>query len=579
MTTMKLTPRILICLVLLGSTLGGIWDSSAARQVQQGIQSFLSGDYEAAGQAFDAADSAEPENDRITFDRACALNAQGKLDEARELFQTAALSRDAGLAADAHYNIGNLTAAKARDVLGSDPVNVDPQQRPEVISGLLAAVGHYRDGLRMNETHSQARHNLELIRQYIKHIQAEWEKRDREKAREDLGLLEFLAMIEARQQDLRVATRVLMNQDESPQQRQAIRESAGAQRSLHEEIEPLKQKMTSELQNAAGSQASQDSDNQRQQIQMVLHQLADEVGNTMLRSADQMRTDDLLASRQTQREILDQLNEIYMILVPFQNLLQRAIPVQEELIGKSEQVAELLTPSGPADPGDAADSTQASTQSSPAAPSAAITEQQAEDLELPWQQSRISNWGHLLSLKAQNELPQIEAQLEAVANTDELAPQQDDPTATPNAADQLNALAESLKKAIELAPQVEEHSVAAESHLESDAVDEALLDQQEALRLLKEIAEPLSQQQNQDDQQQDQQDSDQSQQDQQNDKPDDQQQQDQEEEQNQEQDKQTSREQAESVLRRAREREREHREQEKELRKTLRGVIAVDRDW
>ena len=67
---------------------------------------FAQGDFEAAGKAFTEADVAEPENSAIYFDRACALAAAGDIEKARELFQQAALARDADLAARSHYNLG-----------------------------------------------------------------------------------------------------------------------------------------------------------------------------------------------------------------------------------------------------------------------------------------------------------------------------------------------------------------------------------------------------------------------------------------------------------------------------------------
>ena len=216
--------------------------------MRAGIRHFTDGDFAAAVKAFTEADVAEPENPTIALDRACALAASGEIDQAKELFQQAALASDTDLAARSHYNLGCLSAEQGRAALGDDPLAATSEQRQEGLSLLLAAVGHYRDCLRLDASHSDGRHNLELIRLFIKHIQAQWEQQDREKAREEMGLLEFLAMIEQRQTALRSMVQVLKEERDSPQRRQSTAEAATSQSELRDEIEPLKEKIAAELQ-------------------------------------------------------------------------------------------------------------------------------------------------------------------------------------------------------------------------------------------------------------------------------------------------------------------------------------------
>lgn len=558
--------------VLLIVASGAVWDSVAVKKVREGIRHFVAGDYAASTESFEAADAAQPDNAKIGFDRACSLAAQGSTDTAKELFQQAALSRDLTLSADAHYNLGNLEASSAKELLGEEPVSLEPEQRPEAIDGLMSAVRHYRDCLRVKPAHAEARHNLELVRLFIKHIQAEWERRDRERARDELSLLEFLARIETQQQQLRSLSRELAEEEESPLQRQATREAAEAQRTLQEEIEPLKQKVVDEIQGAGGQAAPADAEH-IERIVELLHQLADAAGGLMLQAADELQTAGLSEAADRQRDVLDQLNQIYMVLAPFDQVLQRAISVQQPLIDASQELEQR----------------KASAQD-PATVSTAWDDVSAEQT---WKQSRISDWARLLLLKAEAELPEVQSQLEALPDElPESAADTDPATAAAgNPAEQLQALQESMQKATELAPQVEELSGSAENHLRTAEFVQATPDQQEALRLLKEIAEPLrdQQDQNQQDQNQQQQDQDEQQQNQ-NEQSQDQQDQDGQPEQQQDsqdpqkdqaadQQQQSARERAESVLRRAREREREHRDLQKELRRILGGVIPVDRDW
>ncbi len=582
---MKTVHPFLICLVLI-SSFGAIWDSVAVKKVRDGIQLFRAGEYSAAAEAFDVADSAEPDNETIAFDQACALTGQGELEDAKELFQQVALARETSLSSAAYYNQGNLSAAAAKETLGADPIAVEADKREEVISGLLSAVGHYRDCLRIQSNHAEARHNLELIRLFVKHIQAEWEKRDRRKAREELGLLEFLAMIEQRQEGLRNVTELLAGENDSPHRRQAVRETADSQRRLHEEIEPLKQKIAVELQSQTGQQQTQTGDDRHQQIQTFLNQLADDTGDRMLEAADQTLTSDLVTSQQTQRNALDQLNEIFMIIASFAQVLERSVQVQDRLVQTSEGIKESSVL-----PTDGGSDEDPDIEKAPAADAASTISQQIDSVkssELVWKQSRISDWGRLLSLKAEMELPQVQTQIKSMtAQADEeLLVSKDEESvtsATPeDPAAQLKSLVESLNKAVELAPQVEEYSASAEQHLASAYVDQALPDQQQTLRLLKEIAEPLADQNQQNSQQEDgqnQNDEEEQQQDSEEQTQQDDQKKDSGRDETQEKQQQSLRERAERVLRRAREREREHRDREKELRMILRSVIPVEKDW
>jgi hypothetical protein len=613
-------PAVML-LVSVVASLGFNPASTAVEKVREGIRYFVDGEFESADKSFVEADKAEPENATIAFDRACALAAAGdpeKVEEARTLFRNAALARDVGLAGRAHYNLGTLAAEQGRATLGENPVEAAPEKREEGVSQLLAAVGHYRDCLKLDRDHANARHNLELIRLFIKHIQDQWEKRDREKAREEKGLLEFLAMIEQRQTELRSAVSVLSDEQNSPQRRQAAAELSDSQMELRDEIEPLKAKIAEEIaaaqQASGGNGAAQDPgrSSQMAQAQALLQKIGDEAGSKMEAAASEIRDAAFDDARTSQLETLDRLNEIYMALAPFTNVLQRAIKQQEQLTGSSETLTGFDEQPAGQRPSDAGASAGTENEKEVLEP-VEILISDNEYSELAQQQSRVKDWSRMLSLKAQAELPQVDAQLQAAQAQSEAeaeagdggtapAPTKDDGSrddegsADPNAKSaaedalaQLERMKASLEKAIELAPKAEEHARAAADSLEIAELLKALPDQQQALKLLREIAEPLKK----DDQQQgdDQQNQDQKNQDQKNDDGDkgdqnqqsqnDQQQNksDQQNQQDQQQKGRSQRERAMSALRRAREREREHRDLQKQLQQLIGGRIPVDRDW
>ncbi|MEO1998540.1 MAG: hypothetical protein ABGZ17_25125, partial [Planctomycetaceae bacterium] len=229
------------------ATLGFGSDATAVRKVRDGIRQFRAGAWDSAGQAFTEADVAKPDDLRIAFDRACVYAAAGDADKARELLQRVSLSRDATLAVRAHYNLGCLAASQARAVFGEKPSEAASEQRSQGLGMLTTAVGHYRDCLRLDDSHSAARHNLEVIRLWIKHMQSVWQDRDRQQARQEMKLLEFLAMLETRQTELRSKTRLLDDQPQSPKRRQSISETRIAQQELADEIDPLKEKIQAEV--------------------------------------------------------------------------------------------------------------------------------------------------------------------------------------------------------------------------------------------------------------------------------------------------------------------------------------------
>ena len=171
----------------------------ASEKVKEGIRQFRKGNLESAEKAFTEAELARPENDIITFNRACVFDAMGDRDKAVELFQKASLSREGRLAATARYNLGCLAATQARELFGEKPEDAPPGLREEGIKHLMRAVKHFRDCIALEKDHEDARYNVELIRLWIKHMTALWKEKDRQKAREEMDLFKFLEMLERQQ--------------------------------------------------------------------------------------------------------------------------------------------------------------------------------------------------------------------------------------------------------------------------------------------------------------------------------------------------------------------------------------------
>jgi hypothetical protein len=632
-----------VAILLLPASSGADTPDAAVTKVRDGIQQFRNSEFSQAEKSFAEASEIAPENATILFDEACAALAAKDNDQARELFRKAALAKTSTVSEQVHYNLGCLEADAAREKLGDDPVSATGDVREESVQLMLAAVRHYRDTLALNAQHRDARHNLELIRLYIKHIQSQWAERDKQKDREEKNLLQFLKMIEERETQLRTTIMALADEPDSVQKRQSAKETADGQRTLQEEIEPLKQKIDAELQasqQAAGGPhsasptspsqpgslvqpggAAQTSppDEQMEQARQLLHQLTDEAGQNMLIAADALDAEDSAAAIAAQTESLMLLHQLYMALAPYPGILQRAIKQQQTLLEDDAETDEPLAPSE--DDSESLEATvsaegreqkSGSTDDADAAAldatDIAAVPDAATDFELLREsQSRITDFSRMLSLKAEAELPQVQQQLQTLRQAAPAEPSEPD-AATADDEDenekelseeeaaaeaqrqqlqqqlkQAEGLARSMELAVQLAPEAEQHSQAAVDRLSQQ--QEAVTEQQETHRILKQIAEPLVDE-DQDQQDQDQQNQDNNKQDQQQDENGDQEEQNQEEQNNdqqqpneEQQDAQSKQDKAESVLRQARERERQHKDLQKQLRAILGQRIKVDRDW
>lgn len=527
--------------------LGG--QRKAAAKVKEGIERFIAGDFPSAAAAFAEADQAKPDDPWIAFDRAVACAAQGDADQAAGLFQKAALSRHQDLATRARYNLGCLAADKARALFGEKPEKAAPDVRQQGLDLLGQAVGHYRDCLRLCPDHAEARYNLELIRLWIKHMQAAWEEEDRRQERAKLGLLEFLEMLQGRQRGLRATSRALDAEPDSPRRRQALSTIQNAQHTLAEEIEPLKEKMKAELAEAAPPTAAgakpAPAGPARQKAVEAFTQWADEAGLAMRRSAERLHAGALPEAVLAQAEAVEKLDRITVSLLPFADLLAKAIGTQQAL---GEQVAasqaETAQPTAPKDP--------------------------ADWPELGWNQAFLPGWTDALAAKAGHELRLLDA-------APDQAPAPDDPGAKPppnpeQEKGHRNALKLAFQKAVELCPRARDLTHEAAVALKDAKPDAALPKQREALKLLQEIADTLPKQ---GERQQDPQ------------KKPDQKPQDRPKQPAQGQDQQgpssqpkdASHQQVEAVLRRARQRQRERQELEKAMQQGLYHAQPVEKDW
>ncbi len=526
----------------------------AAQEVRTGIAAYQAGDYKQAAAAFTEADVAQPDDLRIAFDRGVALAAQGD-DKAVELLQKAALSPELDLAVRARYNLGCMAAAKARKRFGDHPEKAAADVRKEGLADLAVAVGHFRECLRLDKEHADARHNLELIRLWIKSMESLWEQSDRQKQREEMDLAAFLQMLEEKQRELRAVAPALVDASDSPKTREARRQAEMAERKLGEEIGPLKAKIEATLSKAAQSAPPASGGTtstgpvavpeEMKRAIADLQSLADEAGRAIEAAAGQLHAGKPAGTIKPQIEAVEKLNQLYRSVAPYSNLLGRAVAAQERL--QSDQAGKR--------------------------PAAGLPPDAAENA---WDQDFVTHYSEVLVPLAKEGLKQ----LQSLPATPPAAPPQTAQGGPVVNAEEIQkqraSMQRSMKKAVELGPKVEKLSRDAAQFLRDRKSKEALPKQQDALKLLKEIAEPLPKQnpppeQNSKDQNKQNQNK-------QNQKQQDQKQRDQQQDQKQQQ-QEESQQQAEAAIRQVQERQQQRQEMGKKLQQSMSRPGNVEKDW
>ncbi len=609
MRNMGLPVLLWLCVLM-----GADTPTSAVKKVREGVLHFQNSKWEDADSAFTEAKKLAPENSVVVFDRACARRAKGAVDDARSDFQSAALAKDPATAVKSYYNLGCLESSEAKRVLGDKPEEVTGEAREQSIQLLLTSIRHYHSALRIDGDHRESRHNLELTRLYIKHIQAKWAEFDRQKERDQKNLIEFLNFLEERQDQLLTATQRLTDQQESAALRRFARETADTQDLLHEEIEPLREKIRADVGGAAAAQQG------REDPATVLDTEAVKVGESMQQAVEALQSLEANGAVQNQEQALAGLNGLYLAVASYQKVLQRAIKAQAPFVPppvEAEENEPIVEPMNDSET-DSDNVSDDSVESQDQQPLEIVGTEAVDPLEKRWQ-PRISTWASVLPLHAEQQLPQLRQQLEELAETSdqpqkpagsesedgELSEQEKQAAKRK----QLEGLISSMELAVELGPQAVADSQAAQQHLNEDHAAEADIRQAAVLETLRKIAEPLVDQENNDQQDQDnneenqdggdQQNQDENKQNQDGEDQNDEENQDNNEDQNRDgddgteqeqseqsrssQDEQQSAEerqrQAESTLRKAREREEEHRRKMKQLRALLNRGSRVERDW
>ncbi len=588
---------------------GAVADDTT-NKIREGMRLYSAEQYDEASRSFAAASESfeKAKSDKAAiaaFDEACALHRKGDLELARERYLKAGLSQDKGIATSAHFNIGVIASEQARKLAGEKPETVPADKRKEILDEVSRSIDSYRHCLELQPQHSQARHNLELLRQWTKYYSDRWRDADLQKRRDQTNLIQFLEYLFKAQLSLKDTSEGL-GPSTSPN---SFAELKRVQEELRDEIPFLKDKIDLELrpkeEDAKGEANHSISAQDKADIERgitLLSTWADEAGTKMANAGKDLMKREAIAAAENQQRAADQLDQIWDAVVPFHPLLANELSQQTE-------IAKQLTPPSTNDAREDLDDTS----EKPEEPENQQPQQKLEVNDQDWsqllkKQERVLRKARLLQPKAESELSQVESQptAEQTANT---TPSTEGENAESKPKVDPEVIKAGYQKDIELAPKAVEEMEAAVKQLNKRERQLSATHAEEARRILQEIqdAQPKNPDQDQQEQNKDQ-DKDQQQNNEQkkdkdqekdnkdeegkdpkeeknkNDqnKPDekkDEDKKDKDKPSEKRQEPKVSQDRIEEALRRVREREQEKRERDRELRARVLGRVPVDKDW
>lgn len=575
-------------------------------EVREGLKLYSKSQFDEAREKFGAA-AEELEKQKsaaaaiAVFDEACASHRKGDVEKARDKYLTAGLSADVSIATSAHFNLGNMSAEKARTLAGEKPETVPPDKRKEILDQLEQAITAYRHCLELKPDHAPSRRNLELLRQWIKYYGEQWREQDRQKRRNETNLIQFLDFLIGGETSLRE----LVKQISENATADAFAELKRAQEELTEEIPTLREKIAKELRSPEDPNspaASQDDQKQIEEGITMLQGWADTAGQKMAAAARQLGARNGDKAVVEQKTAIDELNKIWEAVIPFHPLLSKELADQTT-------IAKALSPESETEPPETTESPNHKEEAEidlgkvdehkddqEQNPTQQDSKRDKPKVELrdtdlaQWEEVQLKalNRALLLGPKAEDELKRLENSPPPQATTNPNSAEQDDEQ-KPNQVDPEHMKA-GYQKAVELAPQAVAEMEAALKAIHQKDRPVAGRRAEEARRILEEIqkAQPKNeqnqdQQQNQDQNQNGQNNNDPQQSDQNKDdqKSDEEQksQAEQQEQQKQNQRQQASQDRIEEALRKVREREKEKHERDRKKRGLFFGKAPVDKDW
>ena len=157
------------------------WLGGWSRNINSGIQSYTTGNYDTAFISFQNAVLQRPNDSLSHHNLGTVLYKQGQFRMAIGAFQTALLNGNSSNEAAIFYNLGNAQFQ---------------------LNDLEGAIGSYRDSLRLNPNDADAKHNLEFALKLLKEQQTQSNKQKNESKKKDNAQAELNKISKSETQQL-----------------------------------------------------------------------------------------------------------------------------------------------------------------------------------------------------------------------------------------------------------------------------------------------------------------------------------------------------------------------------------------
>ncbi len=552
--------------------------------VNAAVDAFSEGKAEEALKLLDVIPAEQASVPRAQLARGAALQRLGKNDDARAAYEKAAAGSDPDTTLRARFNLGTLEIETAKTTLGEHPEEATGETRTKALATFDLARDHFRAAIDLDPKGEDARHNLELLRLYVKNLKDLWKKHDEEEARkkkEAEPFLDQMARMWKEQETLWIDVRhgrASLGAAPSPVQPTSSKDLATRQKALASDVPLLKKKLEDALaqQEKQGKAPPQDK-----AVLDAFFAGIDQIGTAMEKASTQLEATapaDVAAVGEEQKSAAKGLGQAFLALAPYDKILKRGLEIQAD-------VMKLFgTPPHPEQSGheDANDKQGAAVEST-RAPDAEVDAFQQE-----WQDPLAT----VLAAHAESELPQLEKSPEpklpdggsgADPKQQEAAKKQ-----LEQQKKQREALIESMKRAKEKAPKIPPLAKDGSDLLGKSDLEGAAPKAREIEQILKDIAEPLKDDDkdkgdSQDDKKQD------DQQKQDDKKQDDKKQDDPQKQDDKKQDpkkgdkdkpqQDLSKEKMEQMLRQATAREKEFEKKKRDLLRSYLVPVPVEKDW
>jgi len=320
---------------------------------------FRSGDYAAAQEKFAAAEVLAPENRLLAYNRGLAYQAAGEIEKAEDYYRRSLLASDPALNARTWFNLGDLEVLKARAKLGEDPVKIPPDGRQEILDHLDRAVARFRSVLEAKPGDPDARYNIEVVRLYVKDLLDRWRKADREKARNESNLVQYLEYLMGQQEMLENGTEFLKGTEgaeedsDRPVHLEELRlvqgELAGEMPHLRDKVKEHLAQLTkaaaSGAPGGAGGAAGQPPPDPKftekvKKLEEQMLRLVDVTEDAMNKAVEALQAVNLGQAETVQHNAWRNLFTLWKGLADFARALGRGIQRQSALVSATESFAE-----------------------------------------------------------------------------------------------------------------------------------------------------------------------------------------------------------------------------------------------